>query len=114
MRADRASTVRFTLSKISDVKVRVWGTRGMSLSRDLRLPRGSHTVTWRPPGRGRYRLRIEARGPSGPAGVELRTVRVKLPKPKKKKAAPRSKRKGNPDRDAAAAASRRKVSTPRR
>ena len=117
VRADRASTVRFTLSKISDVKVRVWGTRGMSLSRDLRLPRGSHTVTWRPPGRGRYRLRIEARGPSGPAGVELRTVKVKLPKPKpkKKKAAPRSKRKGNPDRDAAAAASRRTgSSTPRR
>ena len=109
VRADRPSTVRFTLSKVSDVKVRVWGTRGMSLSRDLRLPRGSHTVTWRPPGRGRYRIRIEARGPSGPAGVELRTVRVKLPKPKKK-AAPRSKRKGNPDRDAAAAAPRRKGS----
>ncbi len=107
VRADRASTVRFTLSKISDVRVRVWGTRGMSLSRDLRLPRGSHTVTWRPPGRGRYRLRIEAHGPSGPAGVELRTVSVKLPK--KKKAAPRSKRKGNPDRDAAGAASRRKM-----
>jgi len=110
VRADRPSTVRFTLSKVSDVKVRVWGTRGLSLSRDLRLPRGSHTVTWRPPGRGRYRLRIEARGPSGPAGVELRTVKVKLPKPKpkRKKAAPRSTRKGNPDRDAAAAASRRR------
>ena len=110
VRADRPSTVRFTLSKISDVKVRVWGTRGMSFSRDVRLPRGSHAVTWRPPGRGRYRLRIEARGPSGPLGVEQRTIKIKLPKPKpkKKKAAPRSKRKGDPDRDAAAAASRRR------
>jgi hypothetical protein len=108
VRWDRPATVRFTLSKVSDVTVRVWGTRGMSLSRDLRLPRGSHTVTWKPPGRGRFRIRIQARGPSGPAGVELRTVKVKLPK-KKKKAAPRSKRKGNPDRDAAAAAPRRKM-----
>ena len=104
LRADRAHTVRFTLSKVSTVKVRLWGTRGMSLSRDLKLPRGRHALTWRPPGRGRYRLRIEARGPSGPAGVELRTIRVK-----QKKAAPRSRRKGNPkDRDAAAAASRRR------
>jgi hypothetical protein len=101
---DRAHTVRFTLSKISSVKVRLWGTRGMSLSRDLKLPRGRHALSWRPPGHGRFRLRIEARGPSGPAGVELRTIRVK-----KKKAAPRSRRKGSPKgRDAAAAASRRK------
>jgi hypothetical protein len=101
VRADRPSTVQFTLSKISDVKVRVWGTRGMSYSRDLRLPRGNHAVTWRPPGRGRYRLRIEARGPSGPVGVETRTIQIKLPKPKKKKPAPRAKSKGKPDRDAA-------------
>jgi hypothetical protein len=113
VRAGRPSAVRFTISKISDVKVRVWGTRGMSYSRDLRLPRGNHAVTWRPPGRGRYRLRIEARGPSGPVGVEQRTIKIKLPKPKpkkKKKAAPRSEKKGNPDRDAADAASRRKRS----
>ncbi|HEX6021382.1 MAG TPA: D-glucuronyl C5-epimerase family protein [Solirubrobacter sp.] len=110
VRADRPSTVRFTISKISDVKVRVWGTRGMSFSRDLRLPRGSHAVTWHPPGRGRYRLRIEARGPSGPVGVEQRTIKIKLPKPKpkKKKAAPRSERRGKPDRDATDGASRRR------
>jgi hypothetical protein len=103
LRAEKAHTVRFTISKVSTVKVRLWGTRGMSLSRDLTLPRGRHTLTWQPPRHGRYRLRIEARGPSGPAGVELRTIRVKS-----KKAAPRSRRKGSPDRDAAAAASRRK------
>jgi hypothetical protein len=113
LRADRTSTVRFSLSKVSDVKVRLWGTRGMSLSRNLKLPRGAHTLAWHPPGRGRFRLRIEARGPSGPAGVEQRTIKIKLPKPKpkhkkhKKKAAPRSKSRGTHARDAAAAASRR-------
>jgi hypothetical protein len=67
------------------VKVRLWGTRGSSLSRDLTLKRGVHTLAWRPPGRGRYKLRIEAQGPSGPLGVENRTIRVTLPKPKPKK-----------------------------
>ena len=79
--------MRFTLSKISSVKVRVWGTRGISVSRDFaKLPRGTHSFAWKPPGRGRYRVRIEARGPSGPVGVEERTVKVTTPaKPKKKK-----------------------------
>jgi hypothetical protein len=62
----------------------VWGTRGLALSRELSLPRGRHGVSWSPPGRGRYRLRIVARGPSGPAGVALKTIQVKLPKPKPK------------------------------
>ena len=58
----------------------------MSVSRDFaKLPRGTHTFAWRPPGRGHYTVRIEARGPSGPAGVETRTVKVKLPKPKPKR-----------------------------
>jgi hypothetical protein len=112
--ADRTSTVRFSLSKVSDVKVRVWGTRGMSLSRDLKLPRGSHTLSWHPPGRGRFKLRIEAKGPSGPTGIESRTIKIKLPKPKpkpkakkKKKAAPHERSKGTRQRDAAGAASRR-------
>ena len=65
----------------------MWGTRGISVSRDFaKLPRGTHAFAWRPPGRGRYRVRIEARGPSGPVGVEQRTVKIKTPaKPKKKK-----------------------------
>ena len=58
--------------------------RGLTLSRDLSLPRGRHGVAWKPPGRGRYRLRIVARGPSGPAGVASKTIQVKLPKPKPK------------------------------
>ncbi len=84
-RAFRPTQLAFTLSKVSAVKVTVWGTRGLSLSRDLQLPRGRHALSWSPPGRGRYRLRIEARGPSGPAGVALKTIKVTQPKPKQKK-----------------------------
>jgi hypothetical protein len=93
-RWDRPRRVRFTLSKVSSVKVRVWGTRGMSVSRDFaKLPRGTHSFAWRPPGRGRYRVRIEAKGPSGPVGVEQRTVRVTTPaKPKKQRSRSDSRR----------------------
>jgi hypothetical protein len=35
-----------------------------------------------PPARGRYRVRIEAQGPSGPVGVKARNLRVVLPKPR--------------------------------
>ena len=83
-RAFKPLELGFTLSKISTVEVRVWGTRGLTLSRELQLARGRHGVSWSPPGRGRYRLRIVARGPSGPAGVALKTISVKLPKPKPK------------------------------
>jgi hypothetical protein len=111
--AARTTTVRFHLSKVSSVKVRVWGTRGMSVSRDwAKLARGTYSFAWRPPGRGRYHVRIEARGPSGPLGVEQRVVKVKLPKPvkkkKKKKAAPHKPSRGTQKGDAADAASRRK------
>jgi hypothetical protein len=84
IRWDRTSTLRFSISKISDVEVRIWGTRGISLSREIRMSRGSRSLSWRPPGRGRYKLRITAQGPSGPLGVETRTIRVTLPKPKPK------------------------------
>ena len=93
LRADHAATVHFTLSKVSSVKVRVWGKRGMNLSRDYQLPRGGHSFAWVPPRRGTYKVRIEAQGPSGPVGVESRVLKVKLPKPHhKKKAASRRKK----------------------
>jgi hypothetical protein len=94
VRADRTTTLRFTISKVSTVKVRAWGKRGMSLSRDLQLTRGAHSVDWRPPGRGHFKLRIEAQGPSGPAGVETRNIRITLPKPKPKKKAKKKPRPG--------------------
>jgi hypothetical protein len=105
LRADRSTEIRFTLSKISTVNVRLSGARGVSLARTLQLPRGSHALVWRPPGRGRYHLRIEARGPSGPAGVARETIRIVKPKPK-----PRRRRRdhGRKVRDrGTAAASRR-------
>jgi hypothetical protein len=94
-RWDRTSSFRFSISKVSDVKVRISGTRGLSLSRDIHMARGARSLSWRPPGRGHYTLRITAQGPSGPLGVETRTIRVTLPKPKpkhkkkRKKEAPR-------------------------
>ena len=85
LRARRATTVRFSISKISSVKVRLYGSRGLAFSRDMTLPYGVHNVGWTPPSRGRFRLRIEAQGPSGPVGAKARTFRVVLPKPKPKK-----------------------------
>jgi D-glucuronyl C5-epimerase C-terminus len=80
LHARRATRVRFSLSKISDVDVRITSRRGLVLSRDLSLPHGHYAVDWTPPDRGRYELLIEAQGPSGPPGVERRTVRIVLPR----------------------------------
>ena len=77
LRARRPATVRFTLSKLATVAVRVTGRRGVTMSRRLALPRGRHTIRWTPPRRGRYRVRVEARGPSGPSGVRAAVARVR-------------------------------------
>jgi hypothetical protein len=99
VRWDRTGTIRFSVSKISDVQVRISGTRGLSLSRDLRMARGVRSLSWRPPGRGHYTLRITAQGPSGPLGAESRAIRVTLPKPKPKTKAEKPKvRKPSHDR----------------
>ena len=85
LRARHLTTVRFAISKVSSVAVRVWTRNRLAFSRDLELPHGSHSVLWAPPRRGRYHVRITAQGPSGPLGVETRNIRVVLPKPKPKK-----------------------------
>ncbi len=90
LRARHTTSVRFSISKVSSVKVRLYGKQGLAFSRDLSLPYGVHEVAWTPPARGRYRLRIEAQGPSGPVGATARAFRVVLPKPKPK---PKKKRK---------------------
>ncbi len=76
VRARRATTIAFSLSKVSHVSVLVWGARGIELRRDLRLTRGRHSVRWVPALRGRHRLRIVATGPAGTRTVLLRTVRA--------------------------------------
>jgi D-glucuronyl C5-epimerase C-terminus len=85
LRARHSTSLRFSISKVSTVRVRMYGERGLALSRDLTLPYGTHAVGWTPPSRGRFRLRIEAQGPSGPVGTKSRSFRVVLPKPKPKK-----------------------------
>jgi hypothetical protein len=92
--ARRATPLRFTLSKGSQVQVRVYGPHGTVLARDLPLSRGGHDFTWTPPSRGRFRLHVQARGPEGRLGTSDRTVRVAFPKPKPKhKAEPKPERK---------------------
>jgi len=82
--ARRSAPLRFTLSKGSAVQVRVFGPRGLVLARDMRLDRGGHDLSWTPPSRGRFRVRVSARGPEGRLGSSGRTVRVVQPKPKPK------------------------------
>jgi hypothetical protein len=85
LRARHPATVYFSLSKVSTVTVQVFGEHDVTITRGLALPHGEHAVTWTPPARGRYRVRIAAQGPSGPLGVSTRKVHVVLPKPKPKK-----------------------------
>jgi hypothetical protein len=87
LRAKRETSVRFGLSKISTVSVRVTGGRGFSMTRSMSLPRGVHAVAWTPPARGTYRVRISAKGPSGPLGASSGQVRVVLPRPVRKERA---------------------------
>ena len=85
LHARRTTAVRFRISKVSSVKVRLYDRRGLAYSREMTLPYGTHQVGWTPPKRGRYLLKIEAQGPSGPVGLKARSFRVVLPKPKPKK-----------------------------
>jgi hypothetical protein len=89
LRARHVALVRFSISKVSTVNVRVTGKHDATLATGLQLAHGAHAVVWTPPTRGRYRVRISAQGPSGPLGVATRKVNVVLPKPKPK---PRCKR----------------------
>jgi len=74
----RAITVRFTLSKFSTVDVRVRDAGGRTVStRVIDRPGGTHSVSFTPERAGRHRVRLEARGPIGPAGVKAVRVRVR-------------------------------------
>ena len=93
--ARRSAPLRFTISKGSAVRVRVYGPRGVVLARDMQLDRGGHDMSWTPPSRGRFRVRVWARGPEGRLGTEGRTVRVVRPKPPP----PEKERKQEPERE---------------
>jgi len=95
LRARRHATIRFTLSKVSDVMLQVRDRRGrVTLSRGLRaLPYGRHSVAWVPRRSGRHRLRIVAIGPGGTRAVVGRTLRAAKPaKRGKAKAKARARR----------------------
>jgi hypothetical protein len=77
-RAERGTALRFTLSKLASVRVRVTGARGVAVARDMDVARGTYTVPWTPARHGTYRVRIAAQGPSGPLGVRAQTVRVRV------------------------------------
>jgi hypothetical protein len=96
LRARRSATLRFSLSKLATVDVRVSGRRGVTMDRRLSLWRGTHSLAWVPPARGRYRVRVTAQGPSGPRGVRDESVRVVFPKPKPKPK-PEAERRGKPE-----------------
>ena len=86
-RVRKPATIRFTLSKISDVTLQLRDRRGrVVLSQGLpALPRGRHDVGWVPARAGRHRLRIVAIGPAGTRAVVGRTLRAaKAAKPGKK------------------------------
>ena len=77
-RTGRAITVRFTLSKISRVAIRVHDGKGRTVTtRVIDKPRGTHTVRFTPSRPGRHRVRVEVRGPIGPAEVVAQGVRVR-------------------------------------
>jgi hypothetical protein len=78
LRAKRGTALRFTLSKLASVRVRVTSTKGVSVHRSMDVSRGTYTVPWTPPRRGRYRVLIAAKGPSGPVGVRAETVSVRI------------------------------------
>ena len=73
--ARRAAPLRFTLSKGSDVRVRVFGPRGLVLARDLRLERGGHDLSLDPavarplPAAGAGARAGGEAGPLGPDGA---------------------------------------------
>jgi hypothetical protein len=94
VRVRRRATIRFTLSKISDVMLQVRDRRGhVELSRGLRaLPHGRHSVAWMPDLAGRHRLRIVAVGPAGTRAVVGETLRAKAIKRKARRARSRSAR----------------------
>ena len=68
--SSRGDAALHALEGLDREGARVGHARAQPVARPA-APARAPRVAWRPPGRGRYRLRIEARGPSGPPGVEL-------------------------------------------
>ncbi|MDX6692000.1 MAG: hypothetical protein QOG15_3457 [Solirubrobacteraceae bacterium] len=76
IRRGQPVTLRFTVSKVSRVRIVIRGTNGLLLRRVMNVPHGPHAVGWTPLHRGPVRLRILAIGPGGTRAVVARTLRV--------------------------------------
>lgn len=77
-RTGRTIAVRFTLSKVSKVAIRVQDGKGRTVAtRVVDRPRGTHSVSFTPSRAGRHRVRVEARGRIGPADVDAVRVGVR-------------------------------------
>jgi hypothetical protein len=59
-RAGRVATIRFTLSKLSCVTLRIRRGKQLVHVRKLVLPRGLRGLTYAPPRRGRYTVQVQA------------------------------------------------------
>ena len=77
LRAKRAGTVPFTLSKVSAVTITAVRRGSVVLQRTARLGRGRHTVELRPTKAGPLLVRVRAVDLAGNAGAAQATVHVK-------------------------------------
>ena len=76
-REDRAAGFDFSISKVSDVTVRVRDRHGTVQSAVLSLPRGTYPVAWTPPRGGAFTIRVTATGPEGLTGSASEPVAVR-------------------------------------
>jgi hypothetical protein len=60
VRAGRVASIRFTLSKLSCVTVRVRRGGRLVHLRKLVMPRGLRALTYAPPRKGRYTVQVQA------------------------------------------------------
>jgi hypothetical protein len=111
VRVRRRATIRFTLSKVSDVMLQVRDRRGrVELSRGLRgLPHGRHAIVWVPARAGRHRLQIVAVGPAATRAVLRRTLTVHTVRSAKQR---RTRRPGGRQRSGAPARARAGAGAP--
>ncbi|MGH2841314.1 MAG: D-glucuronyl C5-epimerase family protein, partial [Solirubrobacteraceae bacterium] len=56
IRRGRPARIRFSLSKLSRVRVVVWGRHGVQLRREAQFAHGTHTLRWTPPRGGAVRV----------------------------------------------------------
>ena len=96
LRRGRVGVARFSLSKVSSVVVRVRDRVGTVMARRMSLPRGAHTIGFRPRLSGTTTISVHAVGPEGRRAVKRTSLTVtKPPPPPKRRKARKSPGKGD-------------------